>query len=73
VFPSLFLDPAVDDLTLHEVFDCLRDITGANLPDDSNAWQTWYYEDARRRTLGPFFQAHIHLPAWRKHETDNPF
>jgi len=49
---DLTLDPAVDDLTRHEVFDCLRDITGASLPDDRNAWHTWFYEESRRRTLG---------------------
>jgi HEAT repeat protein len=47
---DLTLDPAVDDLTRHQVFDCLRDISGASLPDDSNSWQTWFYEDSRKRS-----------------------
>jgi len=47
---DLTLDPEVDDLTRHEVFDCLRDISGASLPDDSNSWQTWFYQDSHKRS-----------------------
>lgn len=35
-------DPALDAQTHNWAFQALHDITGQRLPNDSNAWRTWY-------------------------------
>ena len=35
-------DPALDAQTHNWAFQALHDITGQRLPNDSNAWRSWY-------------------------------
>jgi hypothetical protein len=39
-------DPAFDSTARTWVYQALRDITGANVPNDPNAWRNWWAENA---------------------------